>query len=151
VQDRGEKLFLGGVGCTAMRCRLSNASECCVMCSRRVAFISDPFLRPLYFSPHSAHFHHHPPSLLRQRKSANQPQLPLTDASILLWLCVRLVTGRMACVLVCAGVSWCVLVCARTSLCDCLQILLFPSVYVCVRLTLTLFVLQADRFSLRQH
>lgn len=69
----------------------------------------------------------------RARKSANQPQLALTDATNakLFPLCVCLYVQCFVSMLVCK----CVCVC----LC----------VYVCV--ALTLFVLQADRCSLRQH
>lgn len=73
----------------------------------------------------------------RGRKSANQPQLALTDATNakLFPLCVCLCAQCFVSVRVCK--------CACVSQCLCLC--------MCVCVALTLFVLQADRCSLRQH
>lgn len=93
-----------------------------------------PFLLVVYPFLTPAHLHLQSKSEReRAGKSANQPQLALTDATNakLFPLCVCLYVQCFVSMLVCK----CVCVC----LC----------VYVCV--ALTLFVLQADRCSLRQH
>jgi len=146
-----------------MRLRLSNALECCTLCV--------PYHARQLLTTFTAHFRLIP-SLLRRGKSANQPQLPLTDASILLWLlCAScecylalIAAAFLSFVPVCVRLAlwsrWavCVCVCVWASLCGCLQLFsksscftLHLSPWGCARLALTLLVLQADRFSLRQH
>jgi len=93
-----------------MRLRLSNALECCTLCV--------PYHARQLLTTFTAHFRLIP-SLLRRGKSANQPQLPLTDASILLWLlCASCECYIRLCVCVCVCV-WCVCVCVCVCLCVC--------------------------------
>lgn len=76
-----------------MRLRLSNALECCTLCV--------PYHARQLLTTFTAHFRLIP-SLLRRGKSANQPQLPLTDASF--GFCVRHVSVS-ACVCVCVSIT----------------------------------------------